>query len=161
MHSEAWWTKAGLAPVTLQSYTSRGKADLVRGEDFFVRRTSPYRRQLMFTKRGLLRLRLRAYRVYRDGGHTLTAMPPEARPVNLRTDFCHSERRSRLKAAVHQSFRNYLEHPCAVPNCPCMTHRLVWMTRRRRLTSPHPWTQKTAALSPSMPREMDHLYSTM
>jgi hypothetical protein len=38
----------GLAPVTLQNYCSRGKSDLVRGEDFIVEPISPYRR-LMIT----------------------------------------------------------------------------------------------------------------
>ena len=114
----------GLSPITLQSYTSRGKSNLVRGEDFIIRRTSPYRRQLMITERGLKRLRMRSYRVFRDGRHTPTAMPPEARPISLRTDLCYSERRLRLKAAITQAFRAYLNHPCAVPGCQCMIHRL-------------------------------------
>jgi hypothetical protein len=34
------------------------------------------------------------------------------------------ERRTRLKQAVAVASREYLEHPCAVPDCPCMTLRL-------------------------------------
>jgi hypothetical protein len=56
----------GLSLVTPQSYTSRGRSDLVRGVDFFVRRTSPCRRQLMITDRGFRRLQTRAYRVFGD-----------------------------------------------------------------------------------------------
>jgi len=96
----------------------------VRGEDFFVRRVTPCRRQMMITERDLKRLKLRAYRVYRDAGHTLTAMPQEKRPVNLQTDLCLSERRMRLKAAIQQAFRAYFDHPCALPNCQCVIHRM-------------------------------------
>jgi hypothetical protein len=55
-----------LAPVTLQNYCSRGKSDLVRGEDFIVQLISPYRRRLMITERGLRQLKARAYRVFGD-----------------------------------------------------------------------------------------------
>jgi hypothetical protein len=72
-----------LATLTLQSYTSRGKTDRVRGEDFFVRRTSPYRRQLIITERGLMRLRLRVYWVYRDGGHTRPRCRPRYGPLTF------------------------------------------------------------------------------
>jgi hypothetical protein len=116
--------EVGLSPTTLQNYTARGRSNLVRGEDFIVRRVSPYRKQLMITERGRKRLAFRAYQVYREGRHTLTVMPPEARPVKLRTDLCHSERRLRLKAAIQQAFRAYLDHPCALPNCQCVIHRL-------------------------------------
>lgn len=34
------------------------------------------------------------------------------------------ERRMRLKQAVVDGYRKYLERPCAVPNCPCIIHRL-------------------------------------
>ena len=40
----------GLSLVTLQSYTTRGKSNLVRGEDFIVRRVSAYLRQFMITR---------------------------------------------------------------------------------------------------------------
>jgi hypothetical protein len=30
----------------------------------------------------------------------------------------------RLKQAITFEFRKYLEHPCAVPNCSCIVHRL-------------------------------------
>jgi hypothetical protein len=114
----------GLSRVTVQSYTSRGRSDLVRGVDFFVRRTSPHRRQLMITDRGLLRLQARAYRVFGEPlapsrqfiWNGKAKLPPiKGSP---------QERRMRLKQAVAIASRQYLEHPCAVPNCPCMTHRL-------------------------------------
>jgi len=34
------------------------------------------------------------------------------------------ERRVRLKTDAFALVRRYLETPCAVPNCPCMVHRL-------------------------------------
>src|SRR5229473_4102565 len=60
----------GLSPVTLTNYTRVGYSDLVRGQDYFVRywQRGPYhRRKLFFTERGLHRLRVRAYRVFRPG----------------------------------------------------------------------------------------------
>ena len=40
------------------------------------------------------RLQLLAYRPCGDKEHTLTAIPPELRPVNLRTDLCFSKNRA-------------------------------------------------------------------
>src|SRR5271166_1859104 len=90
----------GLSPVTLQSYTSRGKSDLARGIDFIVRRTSPYRHKLMITDRGLFRLQARQYHVFRESAHTATVMPAEKIPSALRVDLCRSERIQRLRAVV-------------------------------------------------------------
>jgi hypothetical protein len=30
----------------------------------------------------------------------------------------------RLKQAVAVASRSYLQHPCAVPDCPCIVHKL-------------------------------------
>jgi len=125
--SEGLGGTLGLAPVTLQNYCSRGKSDLVRGEDFIVQRISPYRRRLMITERGLLRLQARAYRVF---GEVLAPSAPSRQLIwNGREKLppikgSPQERRMRLKQAVAVAAREYLEHPCAVPHCPCMVHRL-------------------------------------
>ena len=114
----------GLSPTTLQNYTSRGKSDLIRGLDFFVRRTSPYRRQLMFTERGLRRLQARAYRVFSEvlAPSRQTVWNGQERLPPIQGS--HQERRMRLKQAIATGIRDYLRTPCAVPNCPCMIHRL-------------------------------------
>ena len=60
----------GLSPITLSNYTRVGCSDLVRGVDYFVRywQRGPYhRRKLFFTERGMKRLRMGAYRVFRPG----------------------------------------------------------------------------------------------
>jgi hypothetical protein len=115
--------EVGLSRITLQSYTSRGKSNLVRSEDFIVCRVSPYRRQLMITERGRRRLLLRAYRVYRDRARGVGSLPYDFRPAPLRG--CASEQRMRLKAAILTAARHYLEeHLCAVPACPCSFHLL-------------------------------------
>ena|SRR5271166_3801807 len=114
----------GLSRVTLQSYTSRGKSDLVRGVDFIVQRISPYRRRLMITDRGLLRLQTRTYRVF---GETLAPSRQfvwNGKEKLLAIKGSPQERPMRLKQVVAVFSREYLKHPCAVPNRPCMTHRL-------------------------------------
>jgi hypothetical protein len=114
----------GLSPITLRSYTSRGKSDLVRGVDFIVRRTSPYRRQLMITERGLLRLQARAYRVSGEPLAPSRQLIWNGREKPPPIKGSPQERRMRLKQAVAVVSRQYLEHPCAVPSCPCIVHRL-------------------------------------
>ena len=115
---------AGLSPVTLQNYTTRGRSDLVRGVDFFVRRLSPYRRQLKFTQRGLSRLQARDYRVFGEVlapsrqtvWHGSERLPPiQGSP---------QERRMRLKQAIAVASRPYFAHPCAIPGCQCSFHAL-------------------------------------
>ncbi len=115
---------AGLSVSTLQSYTSRRKSDLVRGLDYFVRRTSPTRRQLMFTYRGALRLVTRDYRLFADSKAPSRqfAWNGEERVVPLQGS--SQERRMRLKSNIATAARQYLERPCTVPGCPCIVHRL-------------------------------------
>jgi hypothetical protein len=33
-------------------------------------------------------------------------------------------RRKRLRQTIHHAILEYVDKPCAVPNCPCMVHRL-------------------------------------
>jgi len=115
---------AGLAAITISRYFIAGRTDLVRGEDFFVRRAGPCRRQLVITERGLKRLQTRSYRVFREGKQASIVAPPRAGIVKLRGDVNSTDRRLRVKASVAQAFRAYLEHPCAVPGCQCIIHRL-------------------------------------
>ena len=89
-----------------------------------MRRISPYRRRLMFTERGLARLRLRAYRVF---GETLAASRQLGmdRPEATLIDKAFSARATdRLKQAVAIASRQYLEHPCALSNGPRIMHEL-------------------------------------
>jgi hypothetical protein len=130
----------GLSPITLSNYTRLGYSDLVRGVDYFVRywQEGPYhRRKLFFTEQGLHRLKIRAYRVFRPGPSS-----PSQRAFIDRMDATvrlprredrsrrippgrHSLAANRLvREQVARVMREYLEHPCAVPTCPCMTHRL-------------------------------------
>ena len=126
----------GLSVVTLRGYTSKRGSTLVRGQDFFVRRPSPYRRQVVLTEAGLKRLLARDYsawsgaRVYRsDGGRKevdfarLKAISHHWSSVDY-VALCASEARQRLKQTVELAARAYLEHPCAVPACPCSIHTL-------------------------------------
>jgi hypothetical protein len=114
----------GLSPITLQNYTARGRSDLIRGLDFIVRRTSPCRRQLMFTERGMQRLQLHQYRVFGE------ALAPSRQTIWNGTERLPpikgspQEQRMRLKQAIAVGIRDYLKTPCAVPSCPCMIHRL-------------------------------------
>jgi len=130
----------GLSPVTLTNYTRVGYSDLVRGVDYFVRywQRGPYhRRKLFFTERGLRRLQLRAYRVFRPG-----PLSPSQRAFLKRMDATvrlpmKANRFGRVPVGKHplatnrwvrdrvvRAMREYLEHPCALPNCQCVTHTL-------------------------------------
>jgi len=130
----------GLSPITLTNDTPPGYSNLKRGSDYFVRywRQGPhFRRKLFFTEEGLLRLRRRSYRVFRPGPLSpsqrafLAGMDEkihwpkkEDQPdrVKLGSNPLAVNRRVRDEAA--RVMRECLEHPCAVPNCRCMTHRL-------------------------------------
>jgi len=138
----------GLSPVTLTNYTRVGYSDLVRGLDYFVRfwQRGPYhRRKLFFTERGLQRLRLRAYRVFRPG-----PLSPSQRAFLKRMDATvrlpmKANRSGRVPVGMHplatnrrmrdeaaQAIRVYLQHGgCAVPNCPCISHRLGLPTMQK------------------------------
>ena len=112
----------GLSPTTLQKYT-QGFSDLVRGEDFYVRRFSPTRRRLFITPRGLYRLRTHSYSTFqasrpRPQLHFDPALPWRYDGNN------RDELNQRLKSRVMLTMRRYATSPCAVPNCPCVVHKL-------------------------------------
>jgi hypothetical protein len=96
--------------------------------DFVVRRTSPFRRQLCFTNRGLRRLELRAYHVFswrsRPGrGKPYAEALTRAVPAALKFDVTRGERVQRLRHVAYQALREYLLTPCAIPDCPCIVHK--------------------------------------
>jgi hypothetical protein len=97
----------GLSPVTLTNYTRVGYSDLVRDVDYFVRSwpRGPYhRRKLFFTERGLRRLQLRAYRVFRPG-----PLSPSQRAF-----FNHMDATVRLAMKANRSDRvPFGKHPLA------------------------------------------------
>jgi hypothetical protein len=114
---------AGLGVETLRKYTSCGMTDLVRGEDFYVSRFAHYRRRLYLTTRGLARLRIRSYRVTRQpqpssGPQFGFMVPPRYNGASM------EEQLARIRDTINLIIREYRNHPCAVPNSPCMTHRL-------------------------------------
>jgi hypothetical protein len=132
--------KVGLSPITLTNYSRSGYSDLVRGMDYFVRswQQGPhYRRKLFFTERGMQRLALKKYRVYRPG-----PLSASQRRFIARMDATvrlprREDRASRIPSNEHpltanravrdrlaQVMREYLVHPCAMPGCSCITHRL-------------------------------------
>jgi len=131
---------AGLSPITLTNYTRSGYSNLVRGLDYFVRywhQGPHFRRKLFFTERGLRRLLLRAYRVNRPGflsssqqafidrmDATVRLPRKEDRPGRVPTGRHPLATNRWVRDQVAGIMREYLEHPCAVPDCPCMTHRL-------------------------------------
>ncbi len=130
----------GLSPITLTNYTRVGYSDLVRGQDYFVRswQRGPYhRRKLFFTARGIQRLALKKYRVYRPGplsasqqsfiarmDATVRLPGKEDRPNSFPVGRHPLATRRWLRDEAARVMREYLEHPCAAPNCQCMTHRL-------------------------------------
>ncbi len=128
--------RVGLAPQTLANYTRPGYSTLERGVDFVIRvwNRGPWvRRTLWFTERGLRRLQLRQYQVFRPGRPSpraleflqkATAAPAvgkknAGRPI---ADYSRMERRMRLRDQLHRFVREYLEHPCALPACRCICH---------------------------------------
>ena len=130
----------GLSPITLANYTRAGYSDLARGLDYFVRswQQGPYhRRKLFFTERGLRRLVLKTYRVYRPGSPSSSQqefidrmdatvrMPSKKyRPGGVPVGTHRLAINRRVRDEIATAMREYLERPCAVPNCPCMSHRL-------------------------------------
>jgi hypothetical protein len=110
-----------LAVSTLRRYAC-GQADLVRGVDFYIHRFARFRRKLYFTPRGIQRLKLRAYHIVRksypnDARFSFT-LPPRYDGTS------YEEAVSRVANTTALVIREYRNHPCAVPNCPCMVHRL-------------------------------------
>jgi hypothetical protein len=112
----------GLSPHTLADYCKAGRSTLVRGVDFGVRRPNQFRRQLFFTERGIARLIARDYMASYRGSKPLERELKAAKQRNPLT-YCAAERRAMLRHNVARAFSLYLEHPCAVPGCPCVIHR--------------------------------------
>ncbi len=79
---------------------------------------------LFFTERGLARLLAQDYRVTYCGPARHTVKPEALVPVRALETYCNQERRMRLKDQIARAFLKYLEHPCAVPACPCAIHQV-------------------------------------
>ena len=99
----------------------------------------PYhRRKLFFKERGVLRLQVRAHRVFRPGSPsssqqafidrmdaTVYVLGKEDRPGRVPVGRHQLAINRRVRDEAAQAVREYLQHGgCAVPNCPCMTHRV-------------------------------------
>jgi hypothetical protein len=116
---------ADLRPDTLKKYCC-GYSDLVRGIDFVVRRFAPYRKRIYFTKRGIFRLQSRSYRTFLHGNGSSSAIAsfrhPGLQPVYRGSSEVELRQRARQRLAL--VMQQYPEHPCAVPSCLCIIHRL-------------------------------------
>jgi hypothetical protein len=96
---------------------------LVRGEDFYVHRLASFRRRLYFTHCGLARLRTRSYHLTREPRKASSpqfglTVPPSYNGTS------RQETLDRIRDTINLVIREYGNHPCAVPNCLCMVHRL-------------------------------------
>lgn len=134
----------GLSPVTLTNYTRVGYTDLEYGKDYFIQawKKGPYfRRSLRFTERGVTRLAMRAYKVY-DKKNRIPGSRPrdfagydrfnrefienmgETRGVRMpQSDFAARRKvREQMTAVLAEAYLK--AGGCAVPNCPCASHRL-------------------------------------
>jgi hypothetical protein len=134
-------------PITLTNYTRPGYTNLTRDVDYFIRswQHGPYHRhKLFFTERGLHRLLLKAYRVFRPGlpsfsqqafinrmDATVHLPRRQSRPDHIPVGTHPLAINRRVREEVATAMREYLEHPCTVPNCPCMSHRLGLPTMER------------------------------
>jgi hypothetical protein len=117
----------GLSPVTLSNYTRPGRSTLERGVDFTIRRSSQWRRHLVFTDRGVARLLARDYSVSWKGGTIPdTFVPAGAKRQAPLESFSVRERKMRMKSHLANAWQKYLERGgCAVPRCPCMIHNVL------------------------------------
>lgn len=113
----------GLSVQTLRKYTSCGMTDLVRGEDYYIHRFAHFRKRLYFTHRGLARLKTRSYRVSRQPRPSSRQQFGFMIPPRYNGS-CMEEALARLRDTINLVIWEYRNHPCAVPNCPCMIHRL-------------------------------------
>lgn len=111
----------GLTVHTLRAYLYC--TDLVRGEDYYIQRFARFRRKTFWTQRGLARLRSRSYRVFRGHIKKSHIVTYEGLPGHYGGSSIE-EQVARLTNTMRIVFTKYRESPCAVPNCPCMTHRL-------------------------------------
>ena len=119
-------SKVGLSPVTIRYYLKPYGSDLVRGKDYVLWRYAAGRRRFRVTDRGLERLALGQYRAWSwSAGHRPTpAKPKDYGTPRLKLTGPRAERLGYLQAAMFHAVRRYLETPCAVPNCPCIIHKL-------------------------------------
>lgn len=113
----------GLSPVTLMDYCQSGRSTLIRGTDFTVRRSSPYRKHIMFTDAGIARLIARDYRTTQVDKRTDRRITFKGKPAPLES-LSVREARMRLRHNIAVAFQKYLElGGCAVPGCPCVIHQ--------------------------------------
>ena len=114
--------RVGLSPTTIRDYLRPGRSDLVRGRDFIIWRFAGNRRRTVVTDRGLERLALRQYstrawrttdEIRKDPGHP-----------RLRLNGTRQSRVAHLRHVLYDALWRYQETPCAVPNCPCIIHKL-------------------------------------
>ncbi len=112
----------GLAVSTLKQYPFT--TDLVRGEDFYVSRYARFRRKTWWTARGLARLKTRSYRVSSVYRQAPVYRFDDTLLPRRDVDCTVQEAVAKLINRVNLAFNRYKASPCAVPNCPCMTHRL-------------------------------------
>jgi len=102
-----------------------------------ITRGSYMRRKLYFTDRGLARLISKDYRVFRPGApaptpeqETFLRHAASTRSASKRdggrplASYSAQEQRMRLRDVLHRAALAYLDHPCAVPACPCAIHRI-------------------------------------
>ena len=117
--------RVGLARSTLHKYCN-GRVDLVRGKDFILWRNGPHvwRKQLMFTDRGLERLALRQYHFRPWKAPALVYEPKDPGRPRLRLKGPRGERIAQLRAVLYDALWRYQETPCAHPGCPCVIHKL-------------------------------------
>lgn len=81
----------------------------------------------MVTDRGLERLTLGQYHVSRwsPGRSPYPAKPRDYGAPKLKFQAPRAERVGYLQAVAFHAMRRYLDQtPCAVPNCPCIIHKL-------------------------------------
>ena len=81
--------------VTLGNYCRTGRSTLVRGVDFTVQRSSPYRQHLRFTDAGVARLLARDYKCIRVGKHLGPQIVFKGKPAPLES-LSDRERRVRI-----------------------------------------------------------------
>lgn len=112
----------GLSAQTLKQYAY--VTDLVRGEDFYIHRFARFRRKMYWTARGLARLKTRSYRVRDCREYEPAPVYNESALPGRYWKSSGQEAAARLRSTARIVYGKYLETPCAVPNCPCMTHRL-------------------------------------
>jgi hypothetical protein len=115
----------GLSLSALRTYTQAGRSDLVRDLDYYVHRRG-LRHRIYFTARGMQRLCSRNYSTGpADVKQFIRAYDPTRYGMPPRYDgSSRQERNQRTKQLIYLAMRAYLKHPCAVPDCRCMTHRL-------------------------------------